>query len=152
MVSGALVTNEYFALMIRNGGGQNWSDAIFRLADYMQGVASDDVFCVDWGIFDNLRLLNRGKLKLRVGTNPISKPELTGEDREFLQRMIGDSGHVFINHTRDFEFFEGVNAKLVKYAADRGFRREIMAVIPDTYGREVYEVYRFAGGVGLLAQ
>src|SRR5260370_15392059 len=71
MVSGALVTNEYFALMIRNGGGQNWSDAIFRLADYMQGVASDDVFCVDWGIFDNLRLLNRGKLKLRVGTNPI---------------------------------------------------------------------------------
>src|SRR5260370_18653955 len=100
--------------MIRNGGGHKWSDGSFRLADYMEGVESDDVFCVDWGIFDNLRLLNRGKLKLRVGTNPISKPELTGEDREFLQRMIGDSGHVFINHTRDFEFFEGVNAKLVK--------------------------------------
>jgi hypothetical protein len=152
MVSGALVTNEYFRLMIRNGGAQNWTDAIFRLSDYMNGVSSTDVFCVDWGIFDSLRLLNQGKLHLRVGSDPISKRELTGEDREFLQRMIGDSGHVFINHTKDFEFFEGVNAKLVKYAADQGFRREVMAVIPDSYGREVYEVYHFARGVGLLAQ
>jgi 4-amino-4-deoxy-L-arabinose transferase-like glycosyltransferase len=144
MVSCALVTNEYFRLIIRNGGGSNWTEAIFRLSDYMKGVSSDDVFCVDWGIFDSLRLLNRGKLKLRVGSDPISKSELTGEDREFLQRMIGDSGHIFINHTKDFEFFEGVNAKLVKYAADRGFRREIMAVIPDSYGRDVYEVYHFA--------
>jgi hypothetical protein len=152
MVSGALVTNEYFRLMIRNGGGPNWTDAIFRLSDYMKGVSSDNVFCVDWGIFDSLRLLNQGKLKLGVGSDPISKRELTGEDREFLQRMIGDPGHVFINHTKDFEFFEGVNAKLVKYAADQGVRREIMAVIPDSYGRDVYEVYRFAGGVGALAQ
>jgi 4-amino-4-deoxy-L-arabinose transferase-like glycosyltransferase len=152
MVSGALVTNEYFTLIIRNGGGPNWTDAIFRLSDYMKGVSSSEVFCVDWGIFDSLRLLNQGKLKLREGTGPISKREWTGDDREFLQGMIGDSGHVFINHTRDFEFFEGVNAKLVKYAADQGFRREIMAVIPDSYGREVYEVYHFAGGVAVLAQ
>jgi 4-amino-4-deoxy-L-arabinose transferase-like glycosyltransferase len=152
MVSGALVTNEYFRLTIRNGGGPNWTEAIFRLSDYMKGVSSGDVLCVDWGIFDSLRLLNRGKLKLRVGSDPISKPDLTGDDREFLQRMIGDPGHIFINHTKDFEFFEGVNAKLVKYAADRGFRREILAVIPDTYGRDVYEVYRFVEGVGVLAQ
>jgi Dolichyl-phosphate-mannose-protein mannosyltransferase len=152
MVSGALVTNEYFTLIIRNGGAQNWTEAIFRLSDYMRGISSDDVFCVDWGIFDSLRVLNQGKLKLRVGTDPIAKPELTGEDREFLLRMIGDPRHVFINHTKDFEFFEGMNAKLVKYAADRGFRREMVAVIPDTYGRDVFEVYRFAGGVDVLAQ
>jgi hypothetical protein len=147
MVSGALVTNEYFTLTIRNGGGPNWTEAVFRLSDYMKAVSSGDVFCVDWGIFDSLRLLNHGKLKLRVGSDPIAKRELTGEDREFLQRMIADPGHVFINHTKPFEFFVGVNAKLVKYAADQGFRREIMAVIPDSYGREVYEVYRFEPAV-----
>jgi len=145
MVSEVLVTNEYFRLTIRNGGAPNWTEAIFPLSDYMKGVSSGEVYCVDWGIFDSLRLLNHGKLKLRVGSEPISKPELTGEDRESLQRMIGDPGHVFINHTKDFEFFGGVNAKLVKYAADHGFRREIMAVIPDSYGRDVYEVYHFAG-------
>jgi 4-amino-4-deoxy-L-arabinose transferase-like glycosyltransferase len=145
MVSGLLVTNEYHFLMVRNGGSPNWTDAIFRLADYMKGVSSSNVFCMDWGIMDNMRLLSRGKLPLRVGTDPITKPALDAADREYLARTIAGPGHVFINHTKDFEFFPGVNDKLVKYAADAGYRRQVMAVIADSYGRPVYEVYRFAG-------
>jgi hypothetical protein len=144
MVSGLLVTNEYHFLMMRNGGSQNWTDAIFGLADYMKGLSPSNVFCVDWGIMDSMRLLSRGKLPLRVGTDPITKPVLNDADREFLGKTISGTGHVFINHTKDFEFFTGVNDKLVKYAADAGYRREIMAVIPDSNGRPVYEVYRFA--------
>jgi hypothetical protein len=144
MVSGLLVTNEYRFLIVRNGGSRNWTDAIFRLDDYMKGVSPGKVFCVDWGIMDSLRLLSRGKLPLIVGTDPISKPALDGADREYLAQAISGPGHVFINHTEDFEFFTGVNGKLVKYAADAGYRREVMAVIPDNYGRPVYEVYRFA--------
>jgi len=148
MVSGALVTNEYFTLAIRNGGGQNWTGAIFRLAEYLKGAASDNyVFCVDWGILDSLRLLNRGQLKVRVGTDPITKRELTQQDREYLQQMIAGPGNLFINHTKDFEFFEGVNAKLVKYAAAAGFERKMIAVIPDSHGRPVYEVYHFGARV-----
>jgi len=145
MVSGLLVTNEYHFLMVRNGGSPNWTDAIFRLADYMKGVSSSNVFCMDWGIMDNMRLLSRGKLPLRVGTDPITKPALDAADREYLARTIAGPGHVFINHTKDFEFFPGINDKLVKYAADAGYRREVMAVIPDSHGRPAYEVYRFAG-------
>jgi 4-amino-4-deoxy-L-arabinose transferase-like glycosyltransferase len=144
MVSGLLVTNEYHFLMMRNGGSQNWTDAIFRLDDYMKGVTPSNVYCVDWGIMDSMRLLSRGELPLRVGTDPITKPAFDDADREFLARTISGSGHVFINHTKDFEFFTGVNEKLVKYAADAGYRREVMAVIPDSHGRPVYEVYRFA--------
>ena len=145
MVSGLLVTNEYRVLILRNGGSQYWTDAIFRLADYMKGVSPSNVFCVDWGIMESMRLLSRGKLPLRVGTDPIAKPALDTADREFLARTISGPGHMFINHTKDFEFFPGVNDKLVKYAADAGFRREVMAVIPDSFGRPVYEVYRFVG-------
>jgi hypothetical protein len=151
MVWGALVTNEYFYLAVRNGGGQNWTDAIFRLSDYMKGVSSNYVFCVDWGILDSLRLLNRGSLKLAVGNDPISKRELTAEDREYLKQMIADPGNVFINHTREFEFFEGVNEKLVKYAGESGFERKVMQVIADGNGRPVYEVYRFGARAGVLA-
>src|SRR5205823_15091101 len=32
MISGLLVTNEYYSLIVRNGGNQNWTDAIFRLS------------------------------------------------------------------------------------------------------------------------
>ena len=142
MIAGMLVTNEYYTRMRRNGGGMNWTDAIFRLSDHMKTEHAKYVYSVDWGIMDSLRLLNRGKLPLRVGTDPISKRELNDEDREYLGRMI-DPENVFINHTKDFEFFEGVNAKLVKYAEAAGYRREVEAVIPDSNGRPVYEVYRF---------
>ena len=145
MISGLLVTNEYRCLILRNGGSPNWTDAIYRLADYMKGDSSSNVFCMDWGIMDNMRLLSRGKLPLRVGTDPIAKRALDAADREYLARTIAGAGHVFINHTKDFEFFPGINDKLVKYAADAGYRRQVMAVIADSYGRPVYEVYRFAG-------
>ena len=145
MVAGALVTNEYYSLMIRNGGTQNWTDAIFTLSDYMKGVPSKGIFCADWGIMDSLRLLNRGKLPLNVGTDPIRKPELSQDDREYLQHVVSEPSDVFIAHTQDYEFFPGVNGKLVKYAAESGYEREMMAVIPDSWGRPVYEVYRFVG-------
>jgi 4-amino-4-deoxy-L-arabinose transferase-like glycosyltransferase len=145
MVSGLLVTNEYRRVILRNGGNPYWTDAIFRLADHMKGVPAHDVFCMDWGMMESLRLLSSGKLPLRVGTDPINKPALDDTDRQYLARTISEPGHVFINHTKDFEFFPGVNDKLVKYAADAGYRRQVMALIPDSFGRPVYEVYRFVG-------
>ena len=145
MVSGLLVTNEYHVLIVRNGGSPNWTDAIFRLADYLKSVSPGNVFCVDWGIMDSMRLLSRGKLPLRVGTDPINKPALDDADREFLAGTLAGPDSLFINHTKDFEFFAGVNDKLVRYAAAAGYRRQVMAVIPDSHGRPVYEVYRFVG-------
>lgn len=144
MISSVLVTNEYFALMIRNGGAQNFTDGIFNLSAYIKGVPATNVFCVDWGILDSLRVLNRGKLPLRVGTSEISRPQLSEEDQKIVRDMISDSGAVFLAHTRELEFFEGVNGKLVGFAADAGYERRMMAVIPDSYGRPTYEVYRFA--------
>jgi hypothetical protein len=94
---------------------------------------------------DSLRLLSRGKLPLVVGTDPFIRPARNAAEREFLANAISEPDHVFVNHTKDFEFFEGVNDQFVKYAADAGYRREVMAVIPDSYGRPVYEVYRFVG-------
>jgi 4-amino-4-deoxy-L-arabinose transferase-like glycosyltransferase len=147
MVAGLLVTNEYYVRMRRNGGGMNWTDAIFRLSDHMRTNMANNVFCVDWGIMDSLRLLNRGTLPLRVGTDPITKSELSDADRAYLAKMISEPSHVFINHTKDFEFFQDVNAKLVKYAAAEGYRRELDAVIEDSNQRPVYEVYHFSRGV-----
>ncbi|MCU1233461.1 MAG: hypothetical protein JWP63_1428 [Candidatus Solibacter sp.] len=143
MISGLLVTNEYFALIVRNGGSQNWTDAIFRLSDYLRGTGSNNIFCVDWGMLDSLRLLSRGKLPLRVGMDPIGKRELTDADREYLDRIISSPGNLFLNHTKDFEFFTGVNDKLVKFAAAAGYQRELLTTISDSNGRPVYEVYRF---------
>ena len=143
-IAGVLVTAEYQYVSFRYGGSPVWTDAIFNLRDYMKSVHTGNIYCVDWGILDSLRLLSNGTLPLLVGDDPISKPELSPQDRPPVERMVGDPGAVFIAHTKDFENFHEVNNKLVKFAEGMGYQREMMAVIPDTYGRPAYQVYRFA--------
>jgi hypothetical protein len=144
VVSSLLVTNEYFKMMNRNGGGMNWTDAIFGLSDYLKRVQATGVYSMDWGIMDSLRLLNRGKLPLEIGFDQIGKPVISPEERFLVHQMIGTPEHVFVAHTADFQFFKGYSEKLLKFAADAGYQRQMMAVISDAYGRQVYEVYRFA--------
>jgi 4-amino-4-deoxy-L-arabinose transferase-like glycosyltransferase len=147
-VSGVLVANEYFYVSYSFGGAPAWSDAIVPLSDFMKGASAGTVYCVDWGMLDPLRFLNRGKLKLAVGSDPISKPQLTPEDRAAVLRIISDPGAVFIAHTKDFENFPGTNERLVKFAAAEGYGREMMAVISDRYGRAAFEVYRLTPALG----
>ena len=143
ILAGVLVTNEYYYVSYTYGASPVWSDAIFPLSDFMKGVHSGNVYCVDWGILDSLRYLNHGKLPVLVGNDPISKPQLSPADHEPVLRMVTDPGAVFVAHTKDFENFQGTNDKLVKFAAAEGYQREMLAVIPDSFGRQAFEVYRF---------
>jgi 4-amino-4-deoxy-L-arabinose transferase-like glycosyltransferase len=143
-ISGALVTNEYFYVSYSFGGAPIWSDASLRLSDFMKGAGSGTVYCIDWGIFDPLRYLNRGRLKLAAGPDPISKKELSPADREAVIQMLADPGAVFVAHTKEFENFQGTNEKLVKFADAAGYRRDMLAVISDSFGRAAFEVYSFA--------
>jgi hypothetical protein len=144
IVSGVLVANEYYFVAYSFGGSSAWSDAIFPLSDYLKGAASGNVYCVDWGMLDPLRYLNRGKLKLAVGSDPISRKELSPDDREAVLRMVSEPGAVFVAHTKEFENFQGTNDRLLKFADAEGYRRDMLAVIPDKFGRPAFEVYRFA--------
>ncbi len=148
VVSGALVINEYYTVMRRNGGAQAWTDAIYRLSAYLKDNPARHVFCMDWGMFDSLRLLNRGKLPLAVGSDQVSKPEMSPDDRAIALRMIAEPDSVFISHTKEYEFFPGWSPKLVKFAADAAYRRQDLAMISDSYGRPVYEIYRFQPAAG----
>jgi 4-amino-4-deoxy-L-arabinose transferase-like glycosyltransferase len=145
--SGALVTNEYFAETVRNGGAPFWTDAIFGLSGYVKRLPAKTLYCEDWGILDNLRLLGRGKLPLRSGMDPLANAAMTPPDREDVLRMISDPGGVFLAHTREFAVFPA-NEKLLDFAAGAGYRREVLATISDSYGRPAYEVYRFAAPAG----
>jgi hypothetical protein len=129
--------------MLRNGGAIAWSDAIFPLTDYLKKNRAGYIFCLDWGYLDTLRVLSDNRLPVRVGSDPISKPELTGDDRETLAELIGNPNHLFVTHTKGLEFFPGISDKLIRYAQNVGYQAETLAVIPDSYGRPTFEVYRF---------
>jgi 4-amino-4-deoxy-L-arabinose transferase-like glycosyltransferase len=143
-VSGALVANEYFYVAYSYGGAPVWSDAIVPLSDFLKTAKPGPVYCVDWGILDPLRFLNRGTLKLAMGSDPIRNPQLTAADREAVLHMVADPGAVFVAHTKPFENFTGTNQKLVEFATAQGYRRDMLAVIPDRYGRPAFEVYKLS--------
>ena len=143
--SNLLLLNEYFALATRNGGAFEWTDAIFPLSTYLKSMPSSNIFCVDWGMQNGLLLLNRGKMALHAGSDPIAKPNLSDDDRAYLAAMISGPDHVFVAHTEGNEVFQGVNGKLVKFAGEMGYGQETMAIVPDSYGRPMFQVYRFAG-------
>jgi hypothetical protein len=143
-VSGVLVTAEYQFVSFSFGGSPVWSDAVLPLARFVKNLPSGNVYCVDWGVLDSLRYLTHGTVQALVGSDPISKPELSPADREAALRMVADPGAVFVAHTKDFENFQGTNDKLVKFAASEGYRREMLGVISDSFGRQAFEVYRFA--------
>ena len=142
-LSGALVINEYYATMLRNGPTPGWTDAILPLSKYLKDNPAKYVICMDWGYLDGLRVLNAGKLPLATGSEEVSKPEMTSDDRIAVLRMIGDTGNIFVGHTKEFESFHVAQPKLLAFAGENGYRQDMMAVIRDGHGRAAFEVYRF---------
>ncbi len=142
-ISNALVTNEYYYRMVRQGGATAWSDAIWPLADYLKGSTAPYIFCVDWGMLDNLRLIGRGKLILRDGTEHTSRVDPTAEDREILRGTLAIPGALFVGHTKEAEIFPGDTERLLKAANEAGLRPDLLVTIKDSFGRPTFEVYRF---------
>jgi len=131
-----LTLNQYYVDAFRYGGALNWTDAIYPLSDYLKKhPPAREVYSVDWGILDDLRLLSRGRLALRVGNDFDNAAE--------VRRRVSDPESIFVGHTEGMEFFTGSRAKLRSMAAGFGFRPEVLAVISDRNGRPTFEVYRF---------
>jgi 4-amino-4-deoxy-L-arabinose transferase-like glycosyltransferase len=138
-----LITNEYYARLVTNGPGQVWTDAIYPLSDSLRLVKPGPIYLDDWGMFDNLRILNRGTLPLRVGSDPLSKPQFDANDRTEMLRRLSEAAAVFVGYPDGAEQFAGVNAHLRAFAAETGFEREMLARIPDRNGRIIFEICRF---------
>jgi hypothetical protein len=144
VLSNALVLNEYYAVLFRSGPLLAWSRAVLPLSDYLKTTPAQYVYSADWGIQEPLRLLNFGKLPLRSLIDPIVKPVFDADDQKHLIDALDQPGPVYILHTQEAEQFPGVRERLLHFAADHGYRREILAQISDGYGRPIFEVCRFS--------
>ncbi len=139
-----LMTNQYLANFIRNGGAHVWSDAIFPLAKSLENTsASGRVWIADWGLMDSLRLLERGRLHLEVGWDTLNKTDRNEADRKQIEAMLSDPADIFAGHTPGEEAFPGIGERFVRMGAEHGYRKTVMSTIPDSNGRPIFEVFRF---------
>jgi hypothetical protein len=144
-VAGALVINEYYARIVRDGGTTGWTPALFTLSDYLMAHPAPRIFCVDWGMLNTLLLLSDGRLHLYLGSDPVFNREPGPDDLRVIRWMTGEPGAIFVAHTPGNEFFQGANARLVHAADSMGYRKKLRATVPDGFGHDQFEIYRFVG-------
>ena len=142
MLAGVLQTNEYYRLAWRNGGAKDWTDAVYGLSSYLKRAPATAVYCTDWGILDSLRILNRGRLPLSNLFDAVGD-DGAALDAPRISAAAAEPGALFIAHAKGAAFFEERTPGLIKAAESAGFRQELVAWIPDGFGRPTYEIYRF---------
>jgi 4-amino-4-deoxy-L-arabinose transferase-like glycosyltransferase len=137
-----LVVNQAIADFERNGAIESFSDAVFPLSKEFTDPARP-VITVDWGIVNVLSFLHHGQLTLRVGDPPFKTDSPSEEDRKSMDWLLLTDDPVFVTHVPGLENTPEVRPRLDRAAAERGLRRELIKIVPDSNGRPVFEIFRF---------
>jgi hypothetical protein len=136
-ISNLVVTNEYYAELIRNGPAIRWTDAIGPLEEYLMHSNAKRVFTTDWGFFETLNLLSEGELPTYA---------LTAREAEKFDRMVADPRNLFVSHTPGYEYQPEIRAQIEDRARHNGLQEELVSLIFDRNGRPTFEVFRFRRG------
>jgi hypothetical protein len=139
-VSNLLVVNQYFAQFVTDGAMPNWSDAITPLATAVQHAGDRDIYVMDWGMFDTLRMMGEGRFRLGVGSDAVEP----AADPHYLKYILERPSPLFLSHTKETEVFTGVNERLRSKAAALGYRQKLLRTITDSNGRAVFEISEFS--------
>lgn len=145
-VMNLLVLSQYVADFERNGAAGVYSDAMFPLMkafdDSPKGGVRPRVWVVDWGILNVLALTHQGRIDARVGDPPFMTDTPSRDEQKDIEYMLHDRDALFVGHVAGREVMVGVRKRLEEAAARAGLRKEILRTIPDSNGREVFEIFR----------
>ena len=142
-VSNLTVFNTYLAHFIACGPMVIWSDAIRPLVYELGRKPGRLIFAVDWGITQQIEWYGNGRIGFHRGSDglviglpePLSVPP--------LEKALADPATLFVTHSEGREAFVGVRQKIINFAAERGYRDEIVQTIPDRHGVTVFELHEF---------
>jgi hypothetical protein len=138
--SNLLIDNQYLYQLQRNGAYNTFTDAILPLSEAVD--ESQTLYITDWGLFDSLNLLHRGRLRLRLASGSLTPANPSPEETADVQRMLQDPSALFLGHVKAREVYPNVGAHLDVQAETAGLRRETIRTIPDSNGRPIFEISR----------
>ncbi len=138
--SNLLVLNEHFARLAERGTTVAWTDAIEPLSGYLSGAGAAHIYATDWGIYDTLRALNRGRLPLEIGADWF----LLDTEKKLPPEALAASGAIFVGHTENNEIMAGNAAGFEALAESVHLHKRVFKVIHDRNGRPIFELFRFS--------
>jgi len=137
-----LVVNQYVLQFERDGAAGDYTDALFALN--RQLPENQTIYVIDWGMNATLQLTHHGRLRLRSAQGALTGEAPNPEQQAQLRAMLSDTSAIWLGHAAGREAFPGVDAHLERFAFMAGYRRELIRTIPDSNGRPVFEIFRFA--------
>jgi hypothetical protein len=138
MAANYAVDAKYEAALVRSRGLSRFSDAIEKLADWLDQRQYAHVYAVDWGIQKNVQILTQGRV------NPIEISGFAGEPPEaFVQRAeraLADPAAVYILHSKEDTVYELY--PIFQATADRlGYKLKIIDATHDQSGAPVHVMW-----------
>lgn len=135
--SGVSMTARYYADEIRYGGTPAWSDAFYGAMAGVKSSGAKRVCLVDWGLYDNLRLFQQGRVELCT-----LAPEGSEQDRRDVARELRQPATLYAGHTEGQEVAPGSTERLLRFAEREGYEPVDRRVYRDRTGRPVIETFR----------
>jgi hypothetical protein len=143
-VQNGLVVNQYLYNFARYGAGMSWTDAVFPLKDALVRLHPEHVNLMDWGAEFNVLALTEGKIDIRWGAEPGDRETPNENDIRLLGNFLESAPEsVWLRHVLPIELNPGSADRFEKRAAERGYAKRLLEVVPDRNGREIFEIYRF---------
>jgi hypothetical protein len=143
LVSNLLVTNQYVVQFERNGANASFTDALNPLSAALSDSAHDTIYVIDWGMFDNVSYLHKGRLDLRPSQGPLLSAAPNADQQKEIADMLRNPRALFVGHAAAREEFSGVAEHLRTAAAAAGYEQGPVRTIADSNGRPVFELFRF---------
>jgi hypothetical protein len=134
-MSSVAVLGTYYTNMLRNGAVVEWSDAIYPASRALPDLQPSYVCALDWGFWEPLRFLHRGRLPLCIAVDP-------EQDAETAKRQLADPDIVYITHTKGSEIAPGLTERFVAFAESAGYRKRNQRTFHDYNGRPIIEIFK----------
>jgi hypothetical protein len=142
--SEALVTNEYYAGIVRRGPQDYWTSAAEPLRAYLADAAPNGIYPLEWGIIGPLRALGRGTLP--VGFTPEwldAGTEFRPQDQAALNHLLTVVNPYFVRYVDRTGRSNAPVERLVARSAELGYQEQPLATIKDRHGRPMFLVTQF---------
>jgi hypothetical protein len=121
MLTPIVVDVGYIKALEVQGGSGRWSDAIYRLDDYIRENPNKHFLLMDWGFSPQLLVLRRGKIHWEEAFVPVLESTAESEKIESLHPYLINPDDLFVFHVREFETYpilEAFQKALVNYGLD----------------------------------
>lgn len=143
LLASSLAVNErYIRLARTEGPSKQWTLASLDLANTLLRLQPRNVFVVDWGILNQLRLLGAGRIPLLPASDGVVH-DIPVRPKDARLLSLKDPGTLVVTHPDESLYFPGYNAMLDEWAAAAGLTKEPVEFIRDKQGITHYLIYRY---------